>query len=56
MSLASLINQGSVPPPDPDQAADLYDLSRDELAAAGYVQYDISNGSRPGQECRHNLA
>ena len=54
--LASLINQGSVPPPDPDQAADLYDLSRDELAAAGYVQYEISNWSRPGQECRHNLA
>ena len=54
--LAALIGQGSVPPPDPDQAADLYDLSREELAAAGYVQYEISNWARPGKECRHNLA
>jgi oxygen-independent coproporphyrinogen-3 oxidase len=25
------------------------------MAAAGYRQYEISNWSRPGQECRHNL-
>ena len=26
------------------------------LSAAGYAQYEISNHSRPGRECRHNLA
>lgn len=26
------------------------------LSAAGYAQYEISNYSRPGRECRHNLA
>jgi oxygen-independent coproporphyrinogen III oxidase len=29
--------------------------TRAELAAAGYAAYEISNFSKPGEECRHNL-
>jgi oxygen-independent coproporphyrinogen-3 oxidase len=27
----------------------------EQLARAGFAQYEISNFARPGQECRHNL-
>ena len=40
---------------DPDLEADLYELTIDTLAAAGYQQYEISSFARPGAECRHNL-
>jgi len=32
-----------------------YEESSLRLAAAGYIQYEISNWARPGSECRHNL-
>ncbi len=35
--------------------AELYEVTIDELAAAGFEQYEISNFARPGFECRHNL-
>jgi oxygen-independent coproporphyrinogen-3 oxidase len=41
--------------PDPDVAADMYEWLCDELQAAGYLQYEISNWARPGEECLHNL-
>ena len=41
---------------DEDLEADMYETTIDMLAAAGYAQYEISNFSRPGAECRHNLA
>lgn len=42
--------------PDMDLQADMYEWSRDRLAAAGYHHYEISNWARAGRECRHNLA
>jgi oxygen-independent coproporphyrinogen-3 oxidase len=33
----------------------MYEWSQERLARAGYRQYEISNWSRAGQECRHNL-
>ena len=33
----------------------MYNLATDSLEAAGYEQYEISNWSKPGYECRHNL-
>jgi oxygen-independent coproporphyrinogen-3 oxidase len=33
----------------------MYEWSQGRMAAAGYRQYEISNWSLPGQECRHNL-
>jgi oxygen-independent coproporphyrinogen-3 oxidase len=32
-----------------------YEESSLRLAAAGYIQYEISNWARPGSECLHNL-
>jgi oxygen-independent coproporphyrinogen-3 oxidase len=49
------IARGQQPAPDPDQAADMYEHATDVLAAAGYVQYEISNWAKPGHACQHNL-
>jgi oxygen-independent coproporphyrinogen III oxidase len=53
--LAYDIDHGRVPEPDGDLQADMWDWSRERLAAAGYKHYEISNWARPGEECRHNL-
>lgn len=50
------VEQGQLPQPDPDLAADQYHYARELLAAQGYQHYEISNWCRPGQACRHNLA
>jgi oxygen-independent coproporphyrinogen-3 oxidase len=44
-----------IPLPDPDLAADMYEWASEKLTSAGFQQYEISNWSRPGLECRHNL-
>ena len=49
---------GKNPPqglPSEDEAADFYLYAVDELAKAGYAQYEISNFAKPGFEGRHNL-
>ena len=52
--LAEQVRSGRRPAPDESLAADMYELMIDELARAGYVQYEISNFARPGYESRHN--
>lgn len=65
------VDMGRVDAPDDDEAAALYELAMNRLAAAGYVQYEISNWARatarpegtqaanavenPAFACRHNL-
>ena len=41
--------------PDDDDQASKYLVAADRLEAAGYRWYEVSNWSRPGHECRHNL-
>lgn len=41
--------------PDDDAQADMYFYAVETLESLGYQQYEISNFSRPGMECRHNL-
>ncbi len=41
---------------DTEQDAKFFDLAMSVLSNAGYDQYEISNYSRPGRECLHNLA
>lgn len=41
--------------PDDDDQADKYELIDDALATAGMSNYEISNWSKPGHECRHNV-
>ncbi len=47
----------SKPPtlPDDDDLWDIFEQGHQILAAAGYVQYEISGYSKPGLQCRHNL-
>lgn len=53
--LYDAVRRGLQPPPEDDVAADFYLLASDLLGKAGYEQYEISNWSRPGFQCRHNL-
>lgn len=40
---------------DPEHEARLYEQTWDQLAAAGYGQYEVSNFARPGHACQHNV-
>ena len=50
------VESGRLPMPDPDLAADMYEMAETRMAEAGLEQYEISNWARPSRECRHNLA
>ncbi|MBI4884055.1 MAG: radical SAM family heme chaperone HemW [Actinobacteria bacterium] len=41
--------------PDDDDLADKYQLADELLSAAGLGNYEVSNWSRVGHECRHNM-
>jgi putative oxygen-independent coproporphyrinogen III oxidase len=41
--------------PDPDTARDMQLACQAHLAAAGYLQYEVSAYARTGRRCRHNL-
>jgi len=43
------------PPPPPDKMAELFLLSGQVLAEAGFRRYEVSNFAKAGEECRHNL-
>ena len=49
------VRDGSVPTPDPDLAADMYELAEETAGRAGFEHYEISNWALPGHACRHNL-
>ena len=51
--LASYAEQANLP--DDEEQARMYLKTIEVLANQGYRQYEISNFSRPGFECRHNL-
>ena len=53
--LRQRVDAGELPSPDDDVFADMYEFASEALAIAGYDQYEISNWSKPGKECRHNL-
>jgi oxygen-independent coproporphyrinogen-3 oxidase len=52
--LADQIRSGMRPQPDDDLAGEMYQLMLDEVGAAGYQHYEISNFCVPGFESRHN--
>jgi oxygen-independent coproporphyrinogen-3 oxidase len=51
-----LLLNGRIKMPDPDLAADHYELACQLLDQAGYRHYEISNWALPEYECRHNMA
>jgi len=53
--LAHRLAVGKVVRVDHDLEADMFDLVTEELASCGYAQYEISNYSKEGLECKHNL-
>jgi len=48
------IKRGMRPKPDEDLAAQMYTLMIEQVCAAGYEHYEISNFSLPGFAARHN--
>ena len=53
--LKEWVDSGRLPTPDDDLTADMYEAATDKLAQAGFAQYEISNWSKPGHQCQHNL-
>ncbi|MFO7661138.1 MAG: radical SAM family heme chaperone HemW [Chloroflexota bacterium] len=49
------LHNGTIHAPDPDIAADQYELAGQVIGAMGFRHYEISNWAKPGHECRHNL-
>lgn len=54
-ALARRVRRGEFPAPDDDVLAHRYELLDGWLSTAGFSWYEVSNWSRPGGECRHNL-
>jgi putative oxygen-independent coproporphyrinogen III oxidase len=54
-ALARRVRSGELAAPDDDVLARRYELLDDQLSQAGLDWYEVSNWSRPGGQCRHNL-
>lgn len=54
-ALARRVRRGELDAPDDDVLAHRYELVDTRLSDAGMSWYEVSNWSRPGGECRHNL-
>jgi oxygen-independent coproporphyrinogen-3 oxidase len=54
-ALARRVRRGEIVAPDDDVLAQRYELVDAMLRDAGLDWYEVSNWSRPGAECRHNL-
>jgi putative oxygen-independent coproporphyrinogen III oxidase len=52
----TLVRDGTLTPLDPDEGADLFELTQAMTSAAGLPAYEVSNHARAGEESRHNLA
>lgn len=50
-----MTEEGTLRIPDDDAVAHLYEHAVEYLAGTGYRQYELSNFSRPGFECSHNI-
>ena len=54
--LGAQVKRGEVTMPDDDETADKYLLADEKFTQAGFDWYELSNWSKKGSECRHNLA
>ncbi len=54
--LAARVARGEIPNPSDDVAAHRYELIDSKLSSLGMTWYEVSNWSKPGGECRHNIA
>ncbi|XP_052052298.1 radical S-adenosyl methionine domain-containing protein 1, mitochondrial isoform X2 [Apodemus sylvaticus] len=53
-ALFAQVQQGTLPAPDPDLAAEMYQEGRTVLRDAGFRQYEVSNFARNGALSTHN--
>jgi len=53
--LAARVKRGEILMPDDDETADKYILADNKFRSAGLDWYELSNWSKPGSECKHNL-
>ena len=49
------VRRGEMSPTDDDVLAHRYELADGRLRAAGFDWYEVSNWSKPGGECMHNM-
>lgn len=49
------VRSGRAVLPSDEEAADMYEMTREVLGVHSYVQYEVSNWARPGHQCAHNL-
>jgi putative oxygen-independent coproporphyrinogen III oxidase len=54
--LASRINRGELVMPPEDETAEKYLMIDSALSGFEFEWYELSNWSRPGSECKHNIA
>uniref|UniRef100_A0A8C8ZRZ6 Radical S-adenosyl methionine domain-containing protein n=1 Tax=Prolemur simus TaxID=1328070 RepID=A0A8C8ZRZ6_PROSS len=53
-ALFAQVQQGALPAPDPELAAEMYQGAREALGEAGFRQYEVSNFARNGALSTHN--
>lgn len=53
--LSAGIREGRICLPSEEDVADMTESGAEWLTSQGYLQYEISNYSKPGYECKHNL-
>jgi oxygen-independent coproporphyrinogen-3 oxidase len=53
--LEHAIHRGDIPGPDAELQNEMEDVAEQELTAAGFRRYEISNYHRDNSQCRHNL-
>ncbi|SEH73858.1 oxygen-independent coproporphyrinogen-3 oxidase [Mycolicibacterium rutilum] len=54
-AMARRVRRGELAMPDDDVLARRYELLDAQLSAASFAWYEVSNWSRPGGECLHNI-
>lgn len=54
-ALYSMLRSGKAKQADIELEQQMYEYTMDFLDNSGFIQYEISNYSKPGYECRHNL-
>ena len=54
--LASQVSRGEIVMPPDEETAEKYLYADEAFTQAGFEWYELSNWSKPGGECRHNVA
>lgn len=53
--MSQSVKSGELPKPDPDLAAEMYELTIEQLGNLQYRHYEISNWAQTGFESKHNI-